>query len=323
MSDGRKTKLKEPMQDVELPKVKLEVESEAKPETPLTAEQIYLKRKAEVAQQDNEGFSAYLREKAARDEQQTPQPAPAQTAPLPQTAPRKLNRRSLLTWAAGTAVVGEAITLGYPMLTGQSIPDHLRQARRLDLYRTSAPPHRSRTGQSAGRCGRATLRRLGPSDAHQVGRRHLCGEPEYRPGARLDFVLELRRLQPDLASPVRLPERGPGEGLRMDQQHARRQEFPDLRHPHPDRDAGRRLQHLSRALRRLANGGDGERRGNDGAWSRRAREHRSQDRGALFRHRRAEGHRGVLRPPDLARDRGAQIRLGAQRPQPGRGLAKG
>ena len=51
MSDGRKTKFKEPMQDVKLPK--LEVESEAKPETPLTAEEIYLKRKAEVAQQDN------------------------------------------------------------------------------------------------------------------------------------------------------------------------------------------------------------------------------------------------------------------------------
>src|SRR5262249_51949104 len=90
---------------------------EAKPETPLTAEQIYLKRKAEVAQQDNEDFSDYLREKTARDQQQAPQPAPAQTAP------RKLNRRSLLTWAAGTAVVGEAVTLGYPILTGQSIPD--------------------------------------------------------------------------------------------------------------------------------------------------------------------------------------------------------
>ena len=125
MSDGRKTKFKEPMRDVELPKMKLEVESEAKPETPLTAEQIYLKRKAEVAQQDNEDFSDYLREKTARDQQQAPQPAPApQTASAPQTAPRKLNRRSLLTWAAGTAVVGEAVTLGYPMLTGQSIPDH-------------------------------------------------------------------------------------------------------------------------------------------------------------------------------------------------------
>src|SRR5215510_4182454 len=124
MSDGRKTKFKEPMRDVELPKMKLEVESKAEPETPLTAEQIYLKRKAEVAQQDNEDFSDYLREKTARDQQQAPQPAPAQTAAAPQTAPRKLNRRSLLTWAAGTAVVGEAVTLGYPMLTGQSIPDH-------------------------------------------------------------------------------------------------------------------------------------------------------------------------------------------------------
>src|SRR5215470_15839253 len=119
MSDGRKTKFKEPMPNVELPKMKLEVESEAKPETPLTAEQIYLKRKVEVAQQDNEDFSNYLREKAGRDQQQEP-PSP----PTPQTAPRKLNRRSLLTWAAGTAVVGEAVTLGYPVLTGQSIPDH-------------------------------------------------------------------------------------------------------------------------------------------------------------------------------------------------------
>src|SRR6476646_697691 len=123
MSDGRKTKFKEPMQDIELPKMKLEVESEAKPETRLTAEQIYLKRKAEVAEQDNEDFSDYLREKASRDQQQAPQPEPApQTTPPPQTAPRKLNRRSLLTWAAGTAVVGEAVTLGYPMVTGQSIP---------------------------------------------------------------------------------------------------------------------------------------------------------------------------------------------------------
>jgi hypothetical protein len=119
MSDGRKTKFKEPMRDVEVPKMKLEVESEAKPETPLTAEQIYLKRKAEVAQQDNEDFSEYLREKDSRDQQQAPQPEPAPpTASAPQTAPRKLNRRSLLTWAAATAVVGEAVTLGYPMLTG-------------------------------------------------------------------------------------------------------------------------------------------------------------------------------------------------------------
>src|SRR5262249_23514786 len=124
MSDGRKTKFKEPMRDVELPKMKLEVESEAKPETPLTAERIYLKRKAEVAQQDNEDFSDYLREKTAREQEEAPEGVPGKPEAAPQTAPGNLNRRSLLPWAAGTAVGGEAVTLGYPMLTGQSIPDH-------------------------------------------------------------------------------------------------------------------------------------------------------------------------------------------------------
>src|SRR5260370_30831317 len=98
MSDGRKTKFKEPMQDIDLPKMKLKAESEAKPETPLTAEQIYLKLQAELAQQDNEDFSDYLREKASRDQQQAPQPAPTpQTAPAPQTAPTNLTPRTLPT----------------------------------------------------------------------------------------------------------------------------------------------------------------------------------------------------------------------------------
>jgi thiocyanate desulfurase len=119
MSDGRKPKLKE--QNADLPRMKVEL----KEEPPLTAEQLYLKRKAEVTQQDNEDFSEYLRKKAARDEQQPTQPAStAQPAPARRGASSRFNRRSLLTWAAGTAVVGEAVTLGYPMLTGQSIPDH-------------------------------------------------------------------------------------------------------------------------------------------------------------------------------------------------------
>ncbi|MFL6824504.1 MAG: YncE family protein [Xanthobacteraceae bacterium] len=123
MSDGRKPKFKEPVQDLDLPQVKVELESEAK--APLTAEQIYLKRQAEVARQDNEAFSDYVRKKAARDEQEAAQaPAPPKAASVSERAPRKLNRRSLLTWAAGTAVVGEAVTLGYPILTGQNIPDH-------------------------------------------------------------------------------------------------------------------------------------------------------------------------------------------------------
>jgi len=118
MSDGRKPKLKE--QDADLPRMKVEL----KEEPPLTAEQIYLKRKAEVAQQDNERFSEYLREKAARDEAKTAQPPPtAQPAARQRPGSSKFNRRSVLTWAAGTAVVGEAVTLGYPMLTGQGVPD--------------------------------------------------------------------------------------------------------------------------------------------------------------------------------------------------------
>ena len=118
MSDGRKPKLKE--QDADLPRMKVEL----KEESPLTAEQIYLKRKAEVAQQDNERFSEYLREKAARDEAKTAQPPPtAQPAARQRPGSSKFNRRSVLTWAAGTAVVGEAVTLGYPMLSGQGVPD--------------------------------------------------------------------------------------------------------------------------------------------------------------------------------------------------------
>jgi len=105
MSDGRKPRFKEP---VDLPEMKVELEGESK--VPLTAEQIYLKRQAEVTQQDNQDFSDYLQRKAARDQEQ-PAPAPP-VACAPQQPARKLNRRSLLTWAAGTAVVGEAVTLG-------------------------------------------------------------------------------------------------------------------------------------------------------------------------------------------------------------------
>src|SRR5260221_11267540 len=47
----RKPKFKQTVRTVDLPQMKVELESEAKP--PPTAEQIYLKRKAEVAQQEH------------------------------------------------------------------------------------------------------------------------------------------------------------------------------------------------------------------------------------------------------------------------------
>jgi len=117
MSDARKPKMREAAEDAPLPKLDVESQPKRAPDMPLSPELSYLQRKAEVAQQDHEVFSEYLQEKIAREQQQK-----VQLAEPPPKAPTKVNRRSLLTWAAGTAVVGEAVTLGYPMVTGQSIP---------------------------------------------------------------------------------------------------------------------------------------------------------------------------------------------------------
>src|SRR5262245_52312437 len=117
MSDARKPKFKEAAEEPVPPKMEVRSEPQSASDKPLGPEQLYLKRKAEVTQQDNEAFAEYLQEKRARDERQQ-----VQVLDPPQRKPLKLNRRSLLTWAAGTAVVGEAATLGYPMLTGQKIP---------------------------------------------------------------------------------------------------------------------------------------------------------------------------------------------------------
>src|SRR5713101_3173263 len=102
MSDGRKPKHKDAAEDVRLPNMRLDVrnETEGTPLGPLSPDRIYLRREAEVTRQDNEEFSQYLQEKGARGQQHRPAPAD-QT----QTVPTKVNRRTLLTWAAGTAAV--------------------------------------------------------------------------------------------------------------------------------------------------------------------------------------------------------------------------
>jgi len=91
-----------------------------KAEAPLRPEQTYLERKAEVTRRDHEEFSQYLQEKTERDRLQLQQLQQLQPVKTPETPPSKLNRRSILTWVAGTAVVGEAVTLGYPLLTAQN-----------------------------------------------------------------------------------------------------------------------------------------------------------------------------------------------------------
>jgi thiocyanate desulfurase len=71
----------------------------------------YLKRKAEVTEQDHREFQVYLEEKAR------------QVAPVAPPPPRKkitLSRRNALKVVAGTAVAGEAAALGYSLTSGSA-----------------------------------------------------------------------------------------------------------------------------------------------------------------------------------------------------------
>ena len=63
MSDARKPRMKEAAEDAPLPKLDVENQPKPAPDKPLSPEQSYLQRKAEVARQDHEVFSEYLQEK--------------------------------------------------------------------------------------------------------------------------------------------------------------------------------------------------------------------------------------------------------------------
>ncbi|MGZ8323226.1 MAG: hypothetical protein ACXWVC_09090, partial [Rhodoplanes sp.] len=115
MFDGRKPKLRDDVEGTD-PAVPGGGPTSA-PDGPLSPEQLYVKRKAEVLRQDNESFAQYVKEKQARDERQS-----VQLADPPERKPLNLNRRSLLGWGAGAVVVGEAVTIGYQTLNRESIP---------------------------------------------------------------------------------------------------------------------------------------------------------------------------------------------------------
>ena len=115
MSDGPETSANEAGR---LPSLEPEVpEKKDLPGQPLDPVRNFLRRRAEVTQQDHAEFSNYLQHKSARHRQQT---APLADALRPAT----INRRSMLKWAAGTAAAGEAAVLGYTMVTGQDISFH-------------------------------------------------------------------------------------------------------------------------------------------------------------------------------------------------------
>ena len=214
------------------PKIEIDIRSDENslPDTSRSVEENYRKRKAEVTQQDYDEFLEYLKEKSARDGQQNAQQSEGEqtgrpTSETPERASPKVNRRNFLTVVAGTAAVGEAAVLGYSVVKDQTIPahgakpagDNYTEAQRHNIERELVNPKADMRGQG--------LRQLGRSAADQDGRRNLCGRPQYGEGAGLDIVLELRRLQSDLAPSLRVPERRSGARLRVRQQHPGRQEF--------------------------------------------------------------------------------------------------
>jgi hypothetical protein len=64
MSDARKPKMKEAPEHAPVPKLEVESQPGGAPPKPLSPEQSYLQRKAEVTRQDHEIFSEYLQERS-------------------------------------------------------------------------------------------------------------------------------------------------------------------------------------------------------------------------------------------------------------------
>ena len=94
---GKKTIVKD--EATEIPPIKLEEEpSGSIPATTKQQVEDYLRRKAEVTQDDHQAFQDYLNDKARSV------PAPVEQPP----AKSKFNRRNVLKVVAGTAVAGEA-----------------------------------------------------------------------------------------------------------------------------------------------------------------------------------------------------------------------
>ena len=87
-----------------------------------------------MTQRDHEEFSQYLQQKTDRDRLQALQPVEA-----PERPPSRFNRRNLLALVAGTAVAGEAVTLGYPLVTGQNAANQGARQRHLDASPSAIP----------------------------------------------------------------------------------------------------------------------------------------------------------------------------------------
>ena len=117
-----------PRQDGETPEDKPVETKTAAANDPMAGVDAFLRRRAEVAERDLSEFEAYVTEKKARDERAREE-AMAALAAMPVGDPPKsrLSRRTVLKFAAGTAVVGEAALLAHTALNGNrggSVSNH-------------------------------------------------------------------------------------------------------------------------------------------------------------------------------------------------------
>jgi len=98
------------------PELKLASEDNISPLRPsMSAVETYVKRRAEVAEQDHAEFQGYLAEKQ--------EAAPTAAVTVAEKPKPNVSRRTMLKVAVGTSIVGEAAALGYSALTGGSVSE--------------------------------------------------------------------------------------------------------------------------------------------------------------------------------------------------------
>ena len=140
-------------QEEQRPSFKIDLRDEAGnlPDKPRRPEEIYLKRKLEVTQQDYEEFLQYQQEKAERHKATQPVADPTEPTPA------KVNRRNFLSVVAGTAAVGEAAALAYT-IKNQDVPaqglkhagDTYTEAQRHNIERELINPKADVAGRGFG-----------------------------------------------------------------------------------------------------------------------------------------------------------------------------
>src|SRR5262249_14632512 len=170
------------------------------------AEEVYLKRKAEVTQQDHQEFLEYQQKKAR-------QTVEAQRAAYAEeSAPRKLDRRSFFSVVAGTAAVGEAGVLAHTVLAPaqgrKHAGDNYTEVQRHNIERELINPKADIGGRGFGNWVLLTPTKLGGctyavdlntgrcmawisywnyGDYNPISH-HLCAFPSAEPSRGFEFV---------------------------------------------------------------------------------------------------------------------------------------